>query len=76
MSKIINQTEHETLLTGVSLGTLPPPPYHYGGEARAFLLYGIADPDIVDETIVVALSSDRSGQSKSSFKIGKTKAVV
>ena len=41
------------------------------GVTKALLLLGIADPDIVDETVVYALSG--KAQAKSNFKVGKAK---
>ena len=40
-------------------------------KVKALLLLGIADPDIVDETVVYALSGN--AQTKSNFKVGKAK---
>jgi len=60
------------------------------GKLKAITLLGVADPDIVDEKIVLALSGDavaksdfvvgkaksnfRRGRARSSFKTGKGKA--
>jgi hypothetical protein len=51
------------------------------GKAKAITLLGIADPDIVDEKIVLALSGEAHvksnftvGEAKSSFQPGRSRS--
>lgn len=42
-------------------------------KVKAFLLLGVADPDIVDETVVLALSG--KAVAKSDFSVGEAKST-
>jgi len=42
--------------------------------AKAIILQGIADPDVVDEDVVLAKSSSGHGLAKSNFEVGRVKS--